>query len=223
MSPIFLDNKYTRWYYQIVNRARGRQLPQDKYREVHHIIPKSMGGEDSESNLVELTAREHFICHWLLTKMTKTRNYKNKMIKAIMIMSCCSNEYQERYKNAITSRVFECLRKKHASLMRKFNLGHHVSASTRAILSEKASLRKHTAETKKLQSTIKFFSHKDEVITQMVHEAVKSAIEKKMTLSERVNKFVEAVQVQDGNLIKQSMELIIKRKQHVTRKHTCRS
>ena len=59
--------KYTKWYAQITERARNRIL--DTYTETHHIIPRSLGGTDDINNLVELTAREHFICHWLLTKM----------------------------------------------------------------------------------------------------------------------------------------------------------
>jgi hypothetical protein len=37
----------------------------------HHIIPKSMGGSNESSNLVYLTAREHFIAHWLLWRIYK--------------------------------------------------------------------------------------------------------------------------------------------------------
>lgn len=38
------------------------------YTEDHHIIPSCLGGDDSEENLVRLTAREHFIAHKLLAK-----------------------------------------------------------------------------------------------------------------------------------------------------------
>jgi hypothetical protein len=37
------------------------------YYEKHHILPKCLGGTNDEDNLVLLTAREHFICHKLLT------------------------------------------------------------------------------------------------------------------------------------------------------------
>ena len=36
------------------------------YCEMHHIIPRSEGGSDEPSNIVALTAREHFLAHWLL-------------------------------------------------------------------------------------------------------------------------------------------------------------
>lgn len=65
---MFLENKYTKWYYLIIKRAKSREPP--ILYESHHIMPKSMGGDNSELNLVKLTPREHYICHWLLTKMT---------------------------------------------------------------------------------------------------------------------------------------------------------
>ena len=63
----FLDNKYSHWYTRIVNNAKNRMI--DGYIEKHHIIPRSLNGTDDKDNIVELTAREHFICHLLLTKM----------------------------------------------------------------------------------------------------------------------------------------------------------
>jgi hypothetical protein len=41
-------------------------LPNDKYFEIHHVIPRCCGGSDDPSNLVNLTAKEHFVAHALL-------------------------------------------------------------------------------------------------------------------------------------------------------------
>jgi len=41
------------------------------YYEEHHILPRCLGGDDNYSNLVLLTAKEHFICHKLLTYIYK--------------------------------------------------------------------------------------------------------------------------------------------------------
>lgn len=69
---MYLQNKYTIIYNSIIERAKSRVLPKLSYKELHHIIPKSLGGSNSKSNLVELTAREHRLVHILLPKMTKT-------------------------------------------------------------------------------------------------------------------------------------------------------
>ena len=66
------------------------------YIEMHHIIPRSLGGNNSIENLVTLTAREHFICHWLLTKMVKGKAYKS-MIFAFKMMFVNTTK-QKRYK-----------------------------------------------------------------------------------------------------------------------------
>lgn len=57
---------------QIIARAQGRSRPA-VYCERHHVIPKSMGGSDSADNLVWLTGREHYLVHWLLFKIHRTR------------------------------------------------------------------------------------------------------------------------------------------------------
>lgn len=93
---IFINNKYTRCYNSIISNAQSRVLSNDVYTERHHIIPKSLGGSNSKNNLVKLTAREHFICHLLLTKMTNGDN-KMKMAKAAFMFATSSGN-QSRYK-----------------------------------------------------------------------------------------------------------------------------
>lgn len=39
------------------------------YCELHHVVPRSFGGDDFGDNLVNLTAREHYIAHCLLWKI----------------------------------------------------------------------------------------------------------------------------------------------------------
>lgn len=76
---MFLDNKYTKTYNAIINRARIRCTPE--VVEHHHIIPESLGGTE----VVKLTPREHFICHRLLVKML-TGDAQKKMILALHLM-----------------------------------------------------------------------------------------------------------------------------------------
>lgn len=64
---MFKDNKYTKIYLRLIENARYREKP--THIEYHHVIPKSLGGLDESSNIVNLTPREHFVAHHLLTKM----------------------------------------------------------------------------------------------------------------------------------------------------------
>jgi hypothetical protein len=102
---MFVDNKYSKYYYNIIVKASSRKL--DGYTEKHHIIPRCMGGSNDISNLVSLTAKEHFICHLLLTKMI-AGPLKYKMVKASMMMANQIGPGQQRYK--ITSRIYEILK-----------------------------------------------------------------------------------------------------------------
>lgn len=101
---MFIENKYTKWYYSIINRASSRNL--SEYCERHHIIPKSLGGKDDDDNIISLTAREHFVCHRLLVKMTSGSD-KSKMSQAAWMMVVVGKG-QTRYK--VNNRTYEKLR-----------------------------------------------------------------------------------------------------------------
>lgn len=58
---------YLKIYNQLVTIAGQRPEPSPK--EVHHIVPRSLGGTDHPSNLVALTPREHCLAHMLLRKI----------------------------------------------------------------------------------------------------------------------------------------------------------
>ena len=101
---MFIDNKYTQCYYRIVENRKV--YPLSGYVERHHIIPKSLGGNNKKENLILLSAREHFICHRLLVKMTTGKD-KMKMAYAIRMMMWLENPCQDRYK--INARLYERL------------------------------------------------------------------------------------------------------------------
>lgn len=85
---MFLQNKYSSWYYNIIKGAQSQQRKKGEhyYYESHHIIPRSMGGSDRQFNRVLLTPREHYICHLLLIRMVEGVHV-SKMFTAILLMS----------------------------------------------------------------------------------------------------------------------------------------
>ncbi len=103
---IFIDNKYTRVYYNIIDKARVTSI--STYTEKHHIIPRSLGGSDTKENLVALTARQHFVCHLLLTKMT-TGIAKRKMLSSVFYLT--GKGKADRNNRIKSSRLYENLRK----------------------------------------------------------------------------------------------------------------
>lgn len=105
---MYLTNKYTKWYYSIVAKAAVR-VNLEGYYEKHHIVPKSLGGTDDDSNLVNLTPKEHFICHRLLVKMTEGKA-KKSMAFAIWQMSSRRNKVSKN-RHKPTGQVYEMLKK----------------------------------------------------------------------------------------------------------------
>jgi hypothetical protein len=108
---MFNASKYTRVYFQIIEKAvtsnRVRLSSSDNtyiYYEEHHIIPKSLGGSNKKENLVLLLPREHFICHWLLTKMVITSVQYQKMLHAF------SGMYNWKAKRSLTGRQYNTLK-----------------------------------------------------------------------------------------------------------------
>ena len=88
---------YQRIYDQIIDRAKKekRTKGQGIYYESHHIVPRCLGGSDKRENLLLLTAREHFICHWLLSRMYPGNN---KLIFAFHAMTVFTgSKFQSRY------------------------------------------------------------------------------------------------------------------------------
>ena len=103
---------YKQIYDQIIENRKNNKV--DCYTERHHIIPKSLGGIDDETNLVNLTAREHFVCHFLLTKMYEKESFEWYKMNHAFLMMNISSLNQQRYFN---SRLYEALRKNFSSLM----------------------------------------------------------------------------------------------------------
>ena len=128
-ASLFIDNKYTRVYYTIVERAKSRILPDEVYTERHHIIPQSFyrarnktgwlsGDHNAKKNLVNLTAKEHYICHLLLPKMLEGES-KYKMLCAIIRMAYSNQEQRVK----IPSRVYERVKIEKATMHSKLYSG----------------------------------------------------------------------------------------------------
>lgn len=99
---MFNNSKYTRWYCNIIAAADALQpirLIVSHEHHKHHIVPKSLGGDDASENVVLLTLREHYVCHLLLVKMTDGLA-RSKMVFAFF-------RFSPKGSNVSSSRSFE--------------------------------------------------------------------------------------------------------------------
>ena len=115
-TNMFIDSKYTKWYYLIIDNALERKKLVGIYTEKHHIIPKSLGGDNLSQNVVILTAREHILCHWLITKMCINAIHTNKMVYAFHSMGMKNEFTKNRH---INSRAYHQNKLKYSELLSK--------------------------------------------------------------------------------------------------------
>lgn len=104
---LFNSTKYARWYFQIIDNAEKRVKPEG-YCEKHHKVPKSIGGSHKKDNLVPLTAREHLLCHLLLSKMMLDPEHTLKMKRALAAMLAKNTRVQ---RERTTSHMYAAMRK----------------------------------------------------------------------------------------------------------------
>jgi hypothetical protein len=94
---------YEKNYYDYIMYVKTLERKKNNgvYYEEHHIIPKSIGGNNKKENKVLLTAREHYLAHYLLWKFTDT--------KEMMYAFWCLNNMSRR-KIYLNSRLYEKLK-----------------------------------------------------------------------------------------------------------------
>lgn len=94
-------------YGQLITRGKSRELI--GYKEKHHIVPTCLGGPNIAENIVKLTAREHFLAHWLLHRIHPTNP---KLAHAFFFM--CNSKHHR-----ISSRAYEEAKIGHLNAVRK--------------------------------------------------------------------------------------------------------
>ena len=100
---MFTTNKYYNTYFKIISRGQTRVLPPNIKIEIHHIIPRSLGGTDDASNLVKLTLKEHWVCHRLLVRFLTEPKHIRKMYNALFMMAV--KDYRQ-----INGRIYQAIK-----------------------------------------------------------------------------------------------------------------
>ena len=116
---------YLKHYNNLVEKAKKRALRKGEYFEKHHIVPKSEGGSNELANLVKLTAREHFLAHWLLYRADP-----ESTSRAHSFWRMCRGRGKVLPENwiVISSRVYEEARLAHSKAISKQLKGRRKTA-----------------------------------------------------------------------------------------------
>lgn len=97
------NKHYAQKYFNFIKKYAIDEV--EGYTETHHILPKSLFPEyDKEGwNLVQLTARQHFIAHVLLAKA-----FGGRMWHAVNMMTHCDENGKRNYR--VSSRIYEIMK-----------------------------------------------------------------------------------------------------------------
>ena len=123
---------------KLLNREKGKGI----YYEKHHIIPKCCGGLNNKQNLILLTAKEHYVAHYLLIKIYGGE-LKNKLYYAFWRMIKGSE-----IKKILSANQYE----KHRIEFIKNQIGYKHSEETKRKIGEKGKGRICSEETKNKMS-----------------------------------------------------------------------
>jgi hypothetical protein len=97
-------------------RSKGGSV----YYENHHYNPRCMGGDDSDSNMVLLTAKEHFIAHYLLYRVAMTTEVPGKVKSDLTFAFIGMKGNDRKYHNSI---LYEAARVEFSNLQKVNMLG----------------------------------------------------------------------------------------------------
>lgn len=124
---------YLKIYNSLISRAQGRIKKRKGsagyvYYESHHIVPRCLGGSNDKSNLVLLTAEEHWVSHLLLVKI-----YPGvpKLVYACQAMSMAGGNNQRT-----TNKLFGWIRRAYSDEMSKKQKGKAVPPEVREKISQ---------------------------------------------------------------------------------------
>ena len=125
---------YKQIYNQLISKRQQETPPKNCYTETHHIKPRCLGGTNETTNLVKLTAREHYIAHLLLAKIYNTYG----LYSAVIYMQ--TGRLKNR-KFKFNSRLYQKIREEFANKMSESRKGktpwikgkHHSKESRKKI------------------------------------------------------------------------------------------
>jgi hypothetical protein len=156
------QHHYSR-YQRFMDSLKGQSV--DGYCEVHHIVPRSLGGSNDKGNLISLTPRQHYIAHWMLWKAcggVAGRSFfmMSNLGKYGKVNSTTYAQARENYSEQVKKQMTErpnrpAFTPEHREKLRQAKLGTKLSAETKCKVGNAQRGRKLSDETKRRISATK--------------------------------------------------------------------
>jgi hypothetical protein len=116
-------------YERFIETLKGQKI--EGAVEMHHILPKSLGGTNDADNLIALTPRQHYVAHWMLWKI-----HSGKMAQAFFFMNNHKN-YKRMY-----SRGYERVRAEYIKNSSGVNAPTYGMKTTKEVKKKQSASRK---------------------------------------------------------------------------------
>lgn len=132
-----INEHYLKKYLKFINYYLNTNKLLSANFDKHHILPKCIFPNYATNfdNIVNLTYREHFIAHWMLTRIFYNEN--EKLLFAFNTMNNTRN-----YKN--NSKIYEVERKLAYEKIKKININRFINMSNEDKLKEAERNKKHS-------------------------------------------------------------------------------
>lgn len=191
--------KHTRFletYVRLINRAL-KEKPEG-YVERHHIVPKSMGGSNDETNIIKLTPKQHFVAHHLLWRAFRDNasarsfhflchrlNFTGKISAREYDKSkrdlTVSSETREKLRNSLIGRPRRPHTDETKAKMSKSRTGMVYSDETKMRMSKSASMRKRKPHTEESKAKMKEAAFERERVKKAAGYVVSEDTRKKLS------------------------------------------
>lgn len=182
----------------------------DGYHELHHIVPRSLGGSDDKSNLVALTARQHFVAHWMLARAmggSAARAFfmMSNFGKYGTVNSTTYEKARKEYSKQVSRQMQEkpnvpAFTEEHREKLRQAKLGKKQTAEHRANTGKAQIGRKLSEETRR-----KISESKKGIATRGTgwkhSEETKMKMKQSQTFKAQINADEAQLEDADGNLM----------------------
>lgn len=177
-----VTSKYWKYYMILITYRSTHPISNNMYTEQHHYIPRCCDGNIND--VVELTFREHFIAHRLLSKCSKN-NYKKSLLYAIRFMQCSGNNPN---RPKLNSRQYNSIKHTLKNIYKQFGhprgmLGKTHTPEYKQRISDRMTGENHFNYNKKLKNSTKL----------KISESVAKYYEENGTKPETCKKISEAL------------------------------
>ena len=159
-------------YNRIIENRKQQPLSTDEYGENHHIVPKSICPllKNTKSNIVRLTAQEHFLCHYHLWKYYRDELCDEKWAKKMCLaFNRMKHQLMKCDDIEMMSQLYAEARKDLSEACK----GRKLSKKTRKKLSESHKGKHHSEETRKKMSEANKGKHRSEETCRKISESHK--------------------------------------------------